>query len=213
MVSKYLNTADKTSWNRIWESVYKHRGFGEYPSEELIRFTARNFYQHAKRSNLRFLDLGCGTGANSWYIAKEGFSTYGIDGSKTAILRTKKRLAKDGLRGKFFVRDYIQLNFPSNYFDAVVDISSLEHNHKKCIPSILIEISRVLKPGGKLFSMMVARGTIYEPFKNMGYVHFYNIREVRELFKLFKILSIEKNLRTRNNRRDKIIHWCITCEK
>ena len=136
-----------------------------------------------------------------------------MDGSKTAISKVKKLFAKENLKGDFRVMDYIQLNFPDNYFDAVIDIVSIEHNRLRNVPIILNEIRRVLKPHGKLFSMVVATGTFYGPFKNTGYVHFYKLREIKKLFKFFKILSIEQNERTKNNMKDKVIHWNVTCEK
>ncbi len=64
----------------------EHRA--EYPTEELIRFVAGNYCNADPRSAVKFLEIACGPGSGaSWYIAREGFSLSGIDGSPTAIER------------------------------------------------------------------------------------------------------------------------------
>ena len=62
---------------------------GEYLSEHVIRFVARNYY-NTDRSKVRILDFGCGQGAHTWYLAREGFDTYAFDGSSSAIKKPKK---------------------------------------------------------------------------------------------------------------------------
>ncbi len=91
---KYLNITfikppfaprDMNSWDPVWEDIYASREWGKYPPEELIRFIARTFYAVPDRKAIRILDLGCGSGAATWYVAREGFSAFGIDGSPSAI--------------------------------------------------------------------------------------------------------------------------------
>jgi len=201
------------SWDPVWEKIFSSRTWGKYPPEELIRFTARNLYNVSNRKKISFLDIGCGTGACSWYLAKEGFMVNGIDGSKTAISLAKKRFKKERLKGTFSVMDMINLDFPANSFDVAIDVGCLQCNPMRIVPLILNEVNRVLKPHGKYFLMEMAVGTYNEPLKDKGYNHFYKLEEIKKLFKVFKILSIEKSERTENNRKNKIIWWVITCEK
>lgn len=63
----------------IWDMVFSNQEWGKYPSEDLIRFIARNFYKVENRKNVKILELGCGPGANIWYLAREGFSFCGVD--------------------------------------------------------------------------------------------------------------------------------------
>ena len=61
-------------WNKVWEKVFRENEWGKYPSESLIRFVARNFYKADDRFAVKILEVGCGTGANLWYMLREGFS-------------------------------------------------------------------------------------------------------------------------------------------
>ena len=50
---------------------------------------ARNYYSAADRKNIKVCDMGCGSGANTWYLCNEGFDVYGFDGSESAIEQAK----------------------------------------------------------------------------------------------------------------------------
>lgn len=77
------------TFDNIWEEVHNGREWGKYPSEDIIRFIARNYYKK-DRKNIKILDIGCGQGANTWYLANEKFNVYGFDGSESAIIKAKK---------------------------------------------------------------------------------------------------------------------------
>lgn len=203
----------KKSWNSVWEKAHSKQNWGKYPPEELVRFVARNFYPFSNKSKIRFLDMGCGTGSCSWYIAREGFSVYGIDGSKTAIKNAKLRFKKEHLNGNFQVMDMINLDFPNDFFDAVIDISAIQHNSIKNIPIIFNEINRVLKNNGAFFSIMVGNGTHHSTYLDKGFVHYYKLNEIKKIFKQFKIVGLEKSDRTDNNMTDVVKHWIVHAKK
>ena len=203
------------SWDESWEKVHQTQEWGKYPPEELIRFIARFFYRHPfpDRNRIKILDLGCGTGACSWYLAREGFSTFGIDGSRTAVKGARERFKREGLSGEFILNDFIEICFANNSLDCVVDMCSIQHNQFKKAKKIATEVYRVLRTDGKLFSMLVSEGSWKEPYSGKGYVHFYKLPEVEKLFEQFRLLNIETSERTYNNRTNKITHWVVCCEK
>jgi len=121
------------SWDNAWEKIFRSRAWGKYPPEELIRFIARNYYKVPDRKQIKILDVGCGAGAAVWYIAREGFSAYGIDGSDTAIKIAKERFAKEGLKGSFKVGDIISLDYTKEYFNCVVDVCAIQHNKTEAV--------------------------------------------------------------------------------
>ena len=86
-----------------YDASYTAEGFKAqrlYPNEELLRFLGRHFFNSVpkdERKTIRVLELGCGSGANLWMISKEGFDTYGIDISNSAISLASKMLAHQQL--------------------------------------------------------------------------------------------------------------------
>ena len=59
----------------------------------------------------------------------------------------------------FYYQDLRSLkNIASNTVDAVVAVSSLEHNEPDQLPAVVAELMRVLKPGGKLVATLSTTG-------------------------------------------------------
>src|SRR5580698_5080821 len=103
------NLEETGTWDPVWEAIFRSKSWGKYPPEHVIRFVARSFFTAEDRSKVKLLEIGCGPGANVWFMAREGFSVCGIDGSATAIERATKRLATEGLMADLRVGDYAQL--------------------------------------------------------------------------------------------------------
>ena len=98
------------SWDQTWEAIYQTRGCNRYPSEEVIGFIMRHFSKVPDRKQVKILEIGCGQGANLSFLAREGFDAYGIDGSKTAIEKSKEMLKADGLNAHLQVGDFVELD-------------------------------------------------------------------------------------------------------
>jgi SAM-dependent methyltransferase len=216
------------SWDPTWEHIFRTRDWGRYPPEELIRFVARNFFSVSDRREVRILELGCGTGANIWFCAREEFDVYGIDGSKSAIAKAKQRLKKEELKAHLQIGDIASLYslFPAGYFDAVIDVVCLQHNELRAVQSILDQVLIALKPQGKIFSMLVAAGSYGDglgrevapgtfvdieagPLQGMGLGHFFSLEEVQRLFGGFNDIAIEYSTRSLNDRQHWYKHWVV----
>ena len=157
----------------IWEKIYASKEWGKYPSEAVIRFIARNFYNAPDRSKVRILELGLGTGANLWFCAREGFSVSGIEWSRTGVERFKKRLEAEGLAGQIGqleVGDYLEKldEFKDEGFDAWLDSYSLAYNDFEKSKKIIKKAMAKLRPGGKFLS-------ITPSFYNEGFVRDENL--------------------------------------
>ncbi len=97
------------------------------------------------------LDLGCGDGRHTIFCAKEGFDSYGIDYVENAIHKAKETAQKEKLTNAHFqVRDILNLDFPSNFFDLVIDSSVVDHVHFAEWPKYMQNLLQVLKVGGFL---------------------------------------------------------------
>ena len=86
----------------FYDAGYLHDGFGaqrRYPNEELCRFMGRHFFgiPRERRGDVRILEAGCGSGANLWMLAQEGFDTHGVDLSAEAIVLAQRMLELYGV--------------------------------------------------------------------------------------------------------------------
>ncbi len=74
------------------------------PSTELMRVVAEQ-----KISPCRAVDLGCGTGANSVWLAQKGFDVTAVDISSLAIEAARKRATDAGVDVEFVCADVLDL--------------------------------------------------------------------------------------------------------
>ena len=203
------------TFDKIWEQIHQEQEWGKYPPEEIIRFTARNFYR-SDRPATKLLDMGCGTGAICWYLAREGFDVYGYDGSKTAVAKARQRLLEENLKAEIIVTDAANTSYPDEFFDGIIDSAMICANTADGIRSILKESCRILKKGGRIFSSGLFKigmsgygtGEMIEPhtYREMtegllahrGTVHFFDENQIRDFWKLagFKNIQIDSLERT-----------------
>ena len=139
------------SWDPVWEEIFRSSDWGKYPPEELVRFVARNFYKVPDRRTVRMLELGCGTGANIWYMAREGFDVSGVDGSASAIGKAQQRMKDEGLAVNLAVGDISKLpGAVTPPFDAIIDVCCLQHNPLSVARSTLSRVYEFLRPRGRI---------------------------------------------------------------
>lgn len=165
------------SFNEFWEEQFKNGWGGKWPCEEVIRFVARNYYKK-DRANTKILDFGCGAGAHTWYLAKEGFDTYAFDGSVSAIERLNQMLLKENLKANTQVKDGLQLDYDSEMFDAVIDNAVIYSNKMDHIKSMYTDIYKMLKKGGKLLtsSLFTVNTTGYKDGEELEHNTYINIK-------------------------------------
>lgn len=217
----------------IWEDIFVNNDWGQYPSLALVRFIAKNFYSISNRTEIKILELGCGTGSNIWYLRREGFTTYAIDYSKTACKKAEAKLKLELLHENsfFFVGDYISeiLHFENNYFDAIIDIESLYCNSFEDCKKIINTCFQKLKPGGFMFSQTFSDKTwglngpeishhmvtpVEGPLAYKGSSRFTTSQDIELLYvtKLSKLKNLElQELQLMNEKH--ISEWLITVEK
>lgn len=147
-----MNTHD------AWEQIHKNKDWGIYPTEHVIRFVARNYYG-TDHANVKILDFGCGTGAHTWYLAREGFDTYAFDISETAILKLQDRMKAENLLVSAKAMNGLELDYPNNYFDSVIDNVSILHNRMSDIKAMYRNVWNILKVGGKFLTVVFSRET------------------------------------------------------
>jgi SAM-dependent methyltransferase len=94
------------------------------------------------------LDIGCGLGDNSIFLASRGFQVTGVDGSPTALEQARDRAGD--LDIDFQLGDATKLDGLENRFDTVVD-SALYHCLTEEQRRLYIDaLHRATKPGARL---------------------------------------------------------------
>ncbi|EBD1779130.1 class I SAM-dependent methyltransferase [Campylobacter jejuni] len=178
-MKKYISNEEISnnlgSNEKIWENIFSKKEWGKYPSENVIRFIARNFYNVQDRSKINILELGLGTGANLWFCAREGFKVSGIEWSKTGVERFRARLKDENLSTQIEqieIGDYLEKldNFKNESFDAWMDNYSLAYNDFEKTKQIIKKAMKKLKIGGKFFSITPSLyNEGFEKDANLGY--------------------------------------------
>jgi SAM-dependent methyltransferase len=121
------------------------------PSEryDWTLLTEIELFRNAVKGCEKVLDIGCGTGHPSLYIAKDVGSIIGIDKSERMIEIAKNKLRRSEIDNVVFeVGDAASMRFPDESFDAVILCGSLATFSDK--KRSLEEIKRVLKKNGKV---------------------------------------------------------------
>ncbi|OXM60705.1 class I SAM-dependent methyltransferase [Amycolatopsis vastitatis] len=96
------------------------------------------------------LDIGCGLGDNSAFLASRGLHVTGLDGAPSAVEQARARAADKGLDIEFAVADATKLKGYEGRFDTVLD-SALYH----CLSEderreYLAALTRATRPGARL---------------------------------------------------------------
>mmetsp|Transcript_21875 Transcript_21875/g.36606 ORF Transcript_21875/g.36606 Transcript_21875/m.36606 type:complete len:401 (+) Transcript_21875:105-1307(+) len=101
---------------------------------------------------LQILDVGCGIGGTSRYLAKkfgQDTTVVGITLSQNQVNRaTALAKEQDVPNARFEVMDALDMTFPDNSFDYVWACESGEHMPDK--KKYVEQMTRVLKPGGRI---------------------------------------------------------------
>ncbi len=144
--------------DRVWENEYRNPKLITLATEPIqaikdwVRFLRRE--RGVEFSGLKILDLGCGNGKNSLYIAEQGDGNevFGVDISKTAIDHAHKLAAEKNVAAKFLVGS-IGATLPQGDNTCVIalDVTSSNSLSEKEREIYLKETARVLKPGGHFF--------------------------------------------------------------
>jgi cyclopropane fatty-acyl-phospholipid synthase-like methyltransferase len=199
-----------------WDEIFKQRGrVFTKPHENLPRVV--KLLKDKQASTV--LDLGCGTGRHVVFLAKSGFSVFGLDNSTEGIRSTHRWLANEGLVADLRLQSMTEkLPYANDQFDAVISIQVIHHADITTIRSIVKEVERVLKSGGLLFITVPKlrnQGTTFEQIEPGTFIpldgpekgvphHYFTPDELRCVFFRFEITDIHI---------DTLKHYCMSAFK
>lgn len=222
----------------IWDREYRNPKLvtkGDEPQGDTLRFF--KFLKKDEKFILddkSILDLGCGTGRNSNYLADLGNRVIGIEISKTAIDLAKKRAKELGINVDYRLGDMsARYDIEDSSIDVILDVTSSNSLNDNGRQIYLSEMNRVLKDGGYIFVRALCKdgdknvknllknspGKEYDTYiiKEIGLTErvFSKDDFIKTYSKYFKILLLEKKTgyQTLNDRIYKREYWLAYLKK
>ncbi len=119
------------------------------------------------------LDIACGTGFGSNFLAKKGHSVVGADISEATILACSAKYS--GKKLSFQIMDGTKIPYNNEYFDAVISFETIEHTTQYL--EMLREFKRITKKGGSVilstpnFLINSPTGIVTNPFHTQEWTY------------------------------------------
>jgi len=107
------------------------------PSALLVRFS--DFLPHSGLA----LDIACGNGRNTLFLARQGLEGIGVDRSMESLAAGREKAGRSRLKASFVRGDLTRFILPANAFSVVV---CFKYRNHEIYPSI----RAALRPGGLL---------------------------------------------------------------
>lgn len=132
------------------------------------------------------LDIACGEGIHSVYLARQGFEVTGIDYSEKAIEYAQQNAEKLGIDINFWVEDVRNIKKIGGKFDFVVEFAYLHHRPKREWRKHFKDVSSVMNDKGRYLITCFNERTVFRGVKTN------NMKLYPSKFKEIKAL-LEKN--------------------
>ncbi len=152
MQSDAIKEMDTSSfWRECWSSVKaEERDVWFYLDERKFRYLLPFLPAVGKT-----LEVGCGSARLSRFLAAARFQVAGVDYEMGALRYAREAFVGSGLDGDLVRADVNRLPFRTGSFDAVLSTGLLEHFLDPY--PIVLEMVRVLRPGGVFYSDIVPK--------------------------------------------------------
>lgn len=210
MIKQDLYKKNLDFWETAWSRVKK----ASLKIPELLDYIPDIPKTFDKYQCKKILDIACGSGWLSFYLADNGFEATGVDISESAIKLAKEVVQETGNQYKdkvsFVHADMFNMNFPENSFDGILINAAFEHLDIERGKQFLAMIKKFIKPNGIMFAVFdkVASGEkgdfevledgthqYKDEFRKGMFLRNYSDEELNDLLSKnsWKIESIRKN--------------------
>ena len=191
--------------NTKLEDVYRDRSPEdipwnfESPPDELKRLIEKEKIRPCKA-----IDMGCGTGNYTLYLAEMGFEMTGVDSSPTAIRIAKKNARKKNVECEFLAIDVLE-GFEKilGTFDFVFDWLLLHHIYPEKRKFYCDNVYKLLNPAGRYLSVCFSEEDLqfggsgkYRETPLGTTLYFSSEKELRDLFAPFFQIEELRTIKT-----------------
>jgi ubiquinone/menaquinone biosynthesis C-methylase UbiE len=189
-----LRKSTKRNWDSFWKS--KNDIHEVYSNADRI---LRNLSAITDLTGKRVLEIGAGTGRDSFGLVRLGAEVVQLDYSEASLELIRRLRDNERIRVQLIQADAFNLPFPDGSFDVVFHQGLLEHFREKDAQRLLAENVRVLRRGGLLLVDVPQRYHIYTIIKHIlilfnrwfaGWEREFSIGELRKLMKAQGLIII-----------------------
>jgi SAM-dependent methyltransferase len=171
-----LPAADRAMWTRLYEqlALRKVPWMTQGPFPYLVQ-AVRDAWLVPPGP---VLDVGCGVGTNTRWLASQGFRATGVDVAPGAIAAAQSSPASPGPNPNFLVDDLLASHLPAHRFTAAIDVGCFQTLPPRTRRYFSVGLARLLAPDAPYLLFWVAR----EETGAWGPPHRLSVGEVTEAF-------------------------------
>lgn len=136
------------------------------------------------------LDLGCGMGGNSVFLAEKGFNVTCVDKDREVISEIRDNYPDINAINS----EILDFQFPENEYDLVIILNVLHFFKLEDIKKIIENILKSLKNNGLLYLQVFSKK---DP--NKKFLHLFDKKELSNFFSKHKILELEQFTKKENH--------------
>jgi ubiquinone/menaquinone biosynthesis C-methylase UbiE len=171
-----------------WDQIYRKYPLKSWgwelgkPRPILVEFVEKGLIKKGKA-----LDLCCGAGTNTAYLAENGFKVTAIDISQRAIEYAKEKAEHANVKINFMIQSFVDLAFRDEEFDFVLDIGCFHHVEIEDRNKFIEGAYRVLKKAGSylLLCFSYKNGPAWNHFTEKQLISlfsgYFEINEIRQV--------------------------------
>lgn len=182
---------------QVWRDGWKGRS---EPVNALAKTVVRRMRENKGR---KLLDVGCGNGTDSLFLARHGFAVTATDFSKSGIDALRSEARRKGAAVEAKLHDTAKkFPFPDASFDVIYAHLALHYFDDRTTRRVFSEMRRLLKRGGFFFvkckstkdCLYGVGDTVGPDMFRLGHVrHFFTPQYLREMLGDFAILSLRSS--------------------
>ena len=210
-------------WQKLWQDPDIAKQWRERPPLPEVVTMAELLLQEGRR---RVLDIGCGVGRHTIYLASRGFEVTATDNAPAAVSACRRNLQETRLQAQVLEVEMTEIPFPDDYFDGVVAAQVIHHTDVATLTRIISLIHQKLAAGGwfvwvtassrnRDFSTAreIEPGTWVDENRREGPVphHYCTEQEIRSLLSSYDIQSLEEKLNEYSQAAT--FHWRVIARK